>query len=72
VIENSGPGIAAADLPHIFEAYYRADQARTRGAGTGLGLTTARAIARLHRGDIRAENLPGGGARFEVDLPTDL
>jgi two-component system, OmpR family, sensor kinase len=71
VIENSGPGIATADLPHIFDAYYRADQARTRGAGTGLGLTTARAIVRLHGGDIRAENLSGGGARFEVDLPSD-
>ena len=70
VIENTGPVIAAVDLPHIFDAYYRADQARTRGAGTGLGLTTARAIARLHGGDIRAENLPEGGARFEVELPT--
>ena len=70
VIENTGPVIAAVDLPHIFDAYYRADQARTRGAGTGLGLTTARAIARLHGGDIRAANLPEGGARFEVELPT--
>jgi two-component system, OmpR family, sensor kinase len=70
VVENSGTAIGDADLPHLFEAYYRADQARTRGTGTGLGLTTARAIARLHGGDIRASNrpLPEGGARFEVDL----
>src|SRR5262249_56003359 len=39
VVEDSGPGIAAADLPYLFEPYFRADQARTRGAGTGLGLT---------------------------------
>ena len=69
VVEDTGPGIAAADLPHLFEPYYRADQARTRGAGTGLGLTAALAIARLHGGDIRAMNRPEGGARFEVGFP---
>lgn len=69
VVEDSGPGIAAEDLPHLFEAYFRADQARTRGAGTGLGLTAALAIARLHGGNIRAMNRAAGGARFEVDLP---
>lgn len=71
VVENTGTPISGADLPHLFEAYYRADLARTRGTGTGLGLTTARAIARLHGGDIRASNRPppDGGARFEVDLP---
>jgi len=69
VVEDSGPGIATADLPHLFEPYYRADQARTRGAGTGLGLTAALAIARLHGGVIRAMNRATGGARFEVDLP---
>ncbi|HET9707984.1 MAG TPA: ATP-binding protein [Gemmatimonadales bacterium] len=69
VVEDSGPGIAAADLPHLFDPYYRADQARTSGAGTGLGLTAALAIARLHGGAIRAMNRATGGARFEVDLP---
>jgi heavy metal sensor kinase len=69
VVEDSGPGIDAADLPHLFEPYYRADQARTRGTGTGLGLTAALAIARLHDGSIRAMNRAAGGARFEVDLP---
>lgn len=72
VVEDTGPGIAAADLPHLFEPYFRADQARTRGAGTGLGLTAALAIARLHGGDIRAMNRAGGGARFEVDLPVPV
>jgi two-component system OmpR family sensor kinase len=69
VVEDSGPGIAETDLPHLFEPYFRADLARTRGAGTGLGLTAALAIARLHGGEIRAMNRPDGGARFEVDLP---
>jgi two-component system, OmpR family, sensor kinase len=69
VVEDTGPGIAVADLPHLFEPYYRADQARTRGTGTGLGLTAALAIARLHDGVMRAMNRPTGGARFEVDLP---
>jgi two-component system OmpR family sensor kinase len=69
VVEDTGPGIAVADLPHLFEPYYRADQARTRGTGTGLGLTAALAIVRLHDGVMRAMNRPTGGARFEVDLP---
>ncbi len=69
VVEDTGPGIAPGDLPHLFEPYYRADHARTRGSGTGLGLTTALSIARLHGGTIRGANREGGGARFEVDLP---
>jgi two-component system OmpR family sensor kinase len=67
-VEDRGPGIDPADLPHLFAPYYRADHARTRGSGTGLGLTTAQSIARLHGGSIRVENREGGGARVEVDL----
>jgi two-component system OmpR family sensor kinase len=70
VVDDDGPGIAPEDLPHIFDPYFRADQARTRGTGTGLGLTAAAAIARLHGGTIRASNRADGGARFEVDLPS--
>jgi two-component system, OmpR family, sensor kinase len=68
-VENSGPGIAPGDLPHVFEPFYRADQARSRGTGTGLGLTLVAAIARLHGGVARASNQDGKGVRFEVDLP---
>lgn len=68
-VEDSGPGIAPADLPHVFEPFYRADPARSRGTGTGLGLALAAAIVRLHGGDIRASAAPGGGARFQVELP---
>ncbi|HEX9611736.1 MAG TPA: HAMP domain-containing sensor histidine kinase [Gemmatimonadales bacterium] len=69
-VEDSGPGIAPGDLPHVFDPFYRADPARSRGDGTGLGLTVAAAIVRLHGGTISASNLAGGGARFTVALPT--
>jgi two-component system OmpR family sensor kinase len=68
-VENSGPAIAAADLPHVFDPFYRADQARSSGTGTGLGLTLVAAIARLHGGAVRVRNQDGTGVRFEVDLP---
>jgi signal transduction histidine kinase len=68
-VANAGSEIATADLPHIFEPFYRADPARPRGRGTGLGLALVAAIARLHGGEARARNTAGGGVRFEVDLP---
>jgi len=69
VVEDSGAGIAPADLPHVFEPFYRADQARTRGDGTGLGLALAAAVVRAHGGRIAARNGPQGGAQFDVVLP---
>jgi two-component system heavy metal sensor histidine kinase CusS len=74
VVENSGPGIAAADLPHVFEPFYRADAARTRTNGhgstsAGLGLALVAAIARVHGGAARASSDPERGTRIEVDLP---
>jgi heavy metal sensor kinase len=70
-IENSGSGIAATDLPHLFEPFYRADLARTRadGRGTGLGLALVASIAHLHGGVARASSVAGQSTRFEVDLP---
>lgn len=72
IVENSGPEIAAADLAHLFEPFYRVDPARTRGngggAGPGLGLALVAAIARLHEGAARASSGPTG-TRFEIDLP---
>lgn len=72
VIEDSGPGIPAEHLPHVFEPFYRADEARSRGTGHGLGLALAAALVRLHGGAIHASNLGGdtSGARIEVVLPT--
>jgi len=73
-VENSGPGISAADLPHLFEPFYRADPARTRTAdgGTGLGLALVAAIARLHGGVARASSVPEQSSRFEVDIPAPV
>lgn len=71
IVENSGPAIPAADLPHLFEPFYKRDPARTRGdAGVGLGLALVAAIARLHGGAARATSDPLHGTRFEVDLPS--
>mgnify|MGYP003575278199 CR=1 FL=1 len=69
-VENTGPGIAAADLPHLFEPFYRADPARTRSqdSGSGLGLALVASIARLHGGEARVASSPGN-TRFEVDFP---
>jgi signal transduction histidine kinase len=67
-VRDSGPGIDPADLPRIFERFYRADKART-GEGSGLGLSIARWIVEAHNGRISAANAPGGGALFTVSLP---
>lgn len=71
VVEDSGPGFAASDLPHVFEPFYRADLARSRGTGTGLGLAMVAALVRAHGGTVRASNVAvgGTGAYLEVDLP---
>jgi signal transduction histidine kinase len=66
-VEDTGTGIAPVDLPHVFEPFYRADQART-GVGSGLGLTLAKRIVEALGGSIRAESRPTG-SRFAVELP---
>lgn len=65
---DSGIGISGADLPHIFERFYRHDRSRST-PGSGLGLTLALAFARAHGGDITATSAPGEGATFTVTLP---
>jgi signal transduction histidine kinase len=70
MIDDSGPGIDPADLPHIFDRFYRADRSRSRqGGGSGLGLAIARSIAKSHGGELTAANRPAGGARFVLRLP---
>ncbi len=69
-VSDSGPGIAAPDLPHVFERFYQADPARDRATGSsGLGLAIVRAVVEAHHGRVTAANDPGGGARFELELP---
>jgi len=69
-VQDSGSGIADADLPHIFERFYRADKARSRARGsTGLGLAIVQEVARQHGGRVEVESVPGRGATFRVWLP---
>ena len=69
-VEDSGPGIARRDLPHVFERFYRGEQARDRAAGgSGLGLAIVKSIVEAHEGAVEADSEPGSGARFTVWLP---
>jgi signal transduction histidine kinase len=71
-VRDTGIGIAAGDLPHIFERFWRADPARSRtGArpGTGLGLAITQWIAEAHGGSITVQSRPGRGSIFTVRLP---
>jgi two-component system sensor histidine kinase MprB len=67
-VRDHGPGIAAADLPHVFDRFYRATAARGR-AGSGLGLAIVRHVAEGHGGTVGAEPAPGGGALLRLALP---
>lgn len=69
-VADTGPGIAPAAIPQLFERFYRADAARSRAAGgTGLGLAIAQAIVRRHGGEIQVESTVGEGSVFTVTLP---
>lgn len=70
-VVDSGVGIAAEDIPHIFKRFYRADKVRSRelGGGAGLGLSIIRSICAAHNGDIQVVSTEGKGTRFTVELP---
>jgi two-component system, OmpR family, sensor kinase len=67
-VRDTGIGIGPADLPHIFERFYRADRARS-SPGTGLGLSIAQTLVERLGGSITAESTPGKGSTFSVWLP---
>lgn len=69
-VADTGMGIAAEDLPHLFERFYRADKARGRASGnSGLGLAISQAIVAAHKGTITVVSEPGHGAMFTVRVP---
>lgn len=70
-VRDSGVGIAAEDVPLIFERFYRADKARQRsdGSASGLGLAIVKAIVEAHGGAVAVESLPGVGTEFTIALP---
>ena len=71
IIRDTGPGIPAEDLPHIFERFYRAEKSRTRGktTGFGLGLSIAHWIVEKHGGRIEVDSKDGQGTTFCIWLP---
>jgi two-component system OmpR family sensor kinase len=73
-IADTGPGLSQEQRQHVFERFYRADEARTRhtdreASGTGLGLAIVAAIVRAHHGSVEVISEPGQGATFRVTLP---
>jgi signal transduction histidine kinase/ligand-binding sensor domain-containing protein/AraC-like DNA-binding protein/ActR/RegA family two-component response regulator len=73
VVRDSGVGISAADLPHIFDRFYQADSAATRRyEGTGIGLALVKELVELHGGEIGVVSTPGQGTTFTMRLPLDV
>ncbi|MDH7484002.1 MAG: ATP-binding protein, partial [Spirochaetales bacterium] len=69
-VRDYGPGIPPADLPRIFERFYRVDKSRSReSGGTGLGLSIVKHIALIHRGEVHAESWAGEGSIFTLSIP---
>lgn len=69
VVDDAGPGVPAHLRAEVFERFHRGPDARTRADGAGLGLALVAQHVRLHGGQVRVEDRPGGGARFVVTLP---
>lgn len=79
-VSDNGPGIPAEHLPHLFDRFYRIDQARTRNeeqaenrppaTGSGLGLSIVQGIAQAHGGEVHVTGVVGGGTAFEAEFPS--
>lgn len=70
-VRDRGPGIAPADLPRLFERFYRGDAAKAHTSGTGMGLSIARGLLAAEQGRIWGENCADGGAQFTIAVPAD-
>jgi two-component system sensor histidine kinase MprB len=69
-VRDHGSGVDPADLPHLFDRFYRGASSRGR-PGSGLGLAIVRQVAEQHGGSVHAANAPSGGAEFALTLPAD-
>jgi len=69
-VKDTGIGIAEADIPKIFDRFWRADRSREHSSGAGLGLSIAGRLAKRHGGSIKVESALGKGSTFTVSLPT--
>ncbi len=69
---DQGPGIAPADVPHLFERFYRGAAGKARASGTGMGLWIARGLLAAEGGRVWAENRPEGGAAFTLLVPAAI
>jgi PAS domain S-box-containing protein len=69
-VRDTGTGIASAELPHIFERFYRVQNSRARtNEGSGIGLALAQELAKIHGGSITVDSTPGAGSKFTVSIP---
>jgi signal transduction histidine kinase len=69
-VQDTGQGIAADDLPHVFERFWRSDRSRSRqSGGTGIGLAISRRLVELQGGEIQAESVLNEGSTFQFSLP---
>jgi two-component system sensor histidine kinase MprB len=69
-VRDHGPGIDAADLPHVFDRFWRGDRSRAL-PGSGLGLAIVRQVAELHAGSVSADAAPGGGTVVRLRVPAE-
>jgi signal transduction histidine kinase len=72
IVDDTGAGIPAEQLPRIFDKFYRADNQPEAADGTGLGLAIAKNIVEAHRGSIVVDSAPGVGTTFTITLPVAL
>ncbi|MEO8681498.1 MAG: ATP-binding protein [Vicinamibacterales bacterium] len=70
-VRDRGPGIAPADLPRLFDRFYRGATAKAHGSGTGMGLSISRGLLAAENGRIWGENCPDGGAQFTIVVPAE-
>jgi two-component system heavy metal sensor histidine kinase CusS len=69
-VRDTGSGISASALPHVFDRFFRADPARSRNSGgVGLGLAIVQQIALMHKGQVKIDSNPGAGTRVSILLP---